>query len=229
MLCVLNRQALGGGLCVCVCLSLARHIPSTLSLATVVLHIMHGTIDAISLRQPFVWDTTHSLGVPLQLRMTLLLTCSRKAPLLRRLCRPPWQQASSHPLALVAACSGVGLKGDQAVVLPAQRVWLEPPTRCKCLVQEVAGQVRKHGPPHRALSRRESFKLTHVVHSRLAQTFSGQGNCPDGAGAEGHSPLDAVPEEVRQPACKHKLRLLSVEHVLPCVELQGKLGKLQTG
>ena len=45
-------------------------------------------------------------------------------------------------------------------------------------VQEVAGQARRHQEADRAISRRDSFRLAHVIEQRLSKGGSGQGYGP---------------------------------------------------
>ncbi|DBA77663.1 TPA: hypothetical protein ACH3X1_009459 [Trebouxia sp. C0004] len=63
------------------------------------------------------------------------------------------------------------------------------------LLQEVAGQVRKHHDGSKGVSRRESFKLSHVIENRLAQGGSGQGFGPHATQANTLTSLEALPEE----------------------------------
>jgi len=61
--------------------------------------------------------------------------------------------------------------------------------------QEVAGQVRKHHDGPKGVSRRESFKLSHVIENRLAKGGSGQGFGPHATLANTLTLLEALPEE----------------------------------
>ncbi len=61
--------------------------------------------------------------------------------------------------------------------------------------QEVAGQVRRHHDGPKGVSRRESFKLSHVIENRLAKGGSGQGFGPHATQANTLTPLEALPEE----------------------------------
>ena len=61
--------------------------------------------------------------------------------------------------------------------------------------QEVAGQVRKHHDGPKGMSRRESFKLSHVIENRLAKGGSGQGFGPHATQANTLPSLEALPEE----------------------------------
>ena len=64
------------------------------------------------------------------------------------------------------------------------------------LAQEVAGQVRKHQDVHKGVSRRESFKLSHVIQDRLAKGGSSQGFGPHASQANSQAnSLEALPEE----------------------------------
>ena len=64
------------------------------------------------------------------------------------------------------------------------------------MTQEVAGQVRKHHEAHTAVSRRETFKLSHVVQDRLAKGVSSQGFGPQASQAQAWTTLESLPEEV---------------------------------
>ena len=61
--------------------------------------------------------------------------------------------------------------------------------------QEVAGQVRKHHDGPKGVSRRESFRLSHVIENRLANGGSGQGYGPHATHADALTSLEAFPEE----------------------------------
>ncbi|KAL0037225.1 hypothetical protein WJX79_007052 [Trebouxia sp. C0005] len=63
------------------------------------------------------------------------------------------------------------------------------------LLQEVAGQVRKHHDGPKGVSRRQSFKLSHVIENRLARGGSGQGFGPHATQANTLTPLEALSEE----------------------------------
>ena len=61
--------------------------------------------------------------------------------------------------------------------------------------QEVAGQVRKHRDGPKGVSRRDSFKLSHVIENRLAKGGSGQGFGPHAPQANTLTSLEVLPEE----------------------------------
>ncbi len=69
--------------------------------------------------------------------------------------------------------------------------------------QEVAGQVRRHHDGPKGVSRRESFKLSHVIENRLAKGGSGQGFGPHATQANTLTPLEALPEEPTPPQVCH--------------------------
>lgn len=63
--------------------------------------------------------------------------------------------------------------------------------------------MRKHHDGPKGVSRRESFKLSHVIENRLAKGGSGQGFGPHATQANTLTPLEALPEEPTPQQVRH--------------------------
>lgn len=68
--------------------------------------------------------------------------------------------------------------------------------------------MRKHHDGHKGVSRRESFKLSHVIQDRLAKGGSSQGFGPHASQANSLTTLEALPEEPISPQVCHTIHLL---------------------
>ena len=98
-------------------------------------------------------------------------------------------------------CAGLGWAGlgcaalRRAVLCCTVLEVTGAPTIGLHIAQEVAGQVRKHHDGPKGVSRRQSFKLSHVIENRLARGGSGQGFGPHATQANTLTPLEALSEE----------------------------------